>query len=186
MRKQFSTILLAAVVIALGACQRKPAYSDIDPNKTKAQNQNAESQPAATEASPSESPASPAAQPSPAAPARPSLPSFLDQARGGIKDLPAYPRSQRVNVQIAPVQGFNTAVFMFSTPDPMDKVAPFFEQAIKDNHWTVVDKVNDPEYSEWTLEKGKDNSAKVRVSKDQNGKMSILFIRGEKIPEPAK
>ena len=91
-----------------------------------------------------------------------------------------------MNVQIAPVQGFNTAVFMFSTPDPMDKVAPFFEKAIKDNHWTVVDKVNDPEYSEWTLEKGKDNSAKVRVSKDQNGKMSILFIRGEKIPEPAK
>ena len=186
MRKQFSTILLAAMVLALGACQHKPAYSDIDPNKTKAQNQNTESQPAANDANPSVSATPPAAQPSSAAPQRPALPSFIDQARGGIKDLPNYPRSQRVNVQIAPVQGFNTAVFIFSTPDPMEKVAPFFEQAIKDNHWTVVDKVNDPEYSEWTLEKGKDNSAKVRVSKDQNGKMTIMFVRGEKIPEPAK
>jgi hypothetical protein len=185
MRKQFSLIPLA-VVLALGACQHKPAYSDIDPNKTKAQNQNTEGQPTATDANPAESPTPPAAQPSPAAPQRPTLPSFLDQARGGIKDLPTYPRSQRVNVQIAPVQGFNTAVFMFSTPDPIEKVAPFFEQAIKDNHWTVVDRVNDPEYSEWTLEKGKENSAKVRVSKDQNGKMTIMFIRGEKIPEPAK
>ena len=183
---RFVWVLLAAVILSSGACQHKPAYSDIDANKTsRSQNQNVGTQVAAAEPQPGESPAP---QTSPSAPQRPAFqaPSFLDRAKGGIKDLPQYPRSYQTNVQFGAIQGVNTATFLFSTSDPMDKIAPFFEQAIKNNNWTVKDKILDPEFSEWTLEKGKDDSAKVRVSKGQRGAMSIMIVRGEKLEEPAK
>ena len=179
-------VVLAAIIVASSACKHKPAYSDIDTNKnSRNQNQNGETQ--ATGA-PAEPPASPASQPSPAAPQRPAFqsPSFLDASRGEIKDLPSYPSAQRVNVQIGAVQGVNTATFVFTTRDPMDKIAAFFDQAIKNNHWTVTDKMIDPELSEWTLEKAKDNSAKVRATKDQTGHINIIIIRGEKLQEPGK
>src|SRR5713226_549894 len=96
-------VLLAAAIVASGACRHKPAYSDIDANKTsKNQNQNGESQATAAQPAPAEPLASPPSQPSPAAPQRPSFqsPSFLDATRGEIKDLPNYPSAQRVNAQI--------------------------------------------------------------------------------------
>ena len=177
-------VLLLAVMFA-PACKHKPAYSEIDANRTsRNQNQNVEN-PASAAQPAGESPTAP--QPSPAAPQRPSFqrPSFLD-ARGGIADLPNYPGAQRVNAQIGAVQGISTATFVLSTHDPMDKVAAFFDQAIKNNHWTVTDKVTDPELSEWTLEKGKDNSGKVRATKDQTGRINIIIIRGQKLQEPGK
>jgi hypothetical protein len=180
---RFLWVLPAAVIFASG-CQHKPAYSDIDANKnSRNQNQSGESQASSAQPAPAESPAAPP----PAAPPRPSFqrPSFLD-GRGEIADLPNYPKSQRVNVQIGAVQGVNTATFVLTTSDPMDRIAAFFDQAIKNNHWTVTDKMLDPELSEWTLEKGKDNSGKVRVSKDQTGRMNIIIIRGEKVQEPGK
>jgi hypothetical protein len=182
-------VVLAAIIVAAGACKHKPAYSDIDANKTsRNQNQNGGTEATAAQPAPGESPAAPASQPSPAAPQRPSFqsPSFLDATRGEIKDLPSYPSAQRVNVQIGAVQGVNTATFVFTTRDPMDKITAFFDQAIKNNHWTVTDKMIDPELSEWTLEKAKDNSAKVRATKDQTGRINIIIIRGEKLQEPGK
>ncbi len=179
---------LAAAIVASGACRHKPAYSDIDANKpSKNQNQNGESQATAAQPAPAEPLASPPSQPSPATPQRPSFqrPSFLD-ARGEIKDLPNYPSAQRVNAQIGAVQGVNTATFVFRTSDPMDRISAFFDQAIKNNHWTVTDKMIDPELSEWTLEKGKDNSAKVRATRDQTGHINIIIIRGEKLQEAGK
>ena len=65
----------------------------------------------------------------------------------------------------------------------MDKIAEFYERIIKENKWTVVDKVRDPEFSEWTLTKGNDNSAKVQVKKDQqSAALDIIIVRGEKLP----
>jgi hypothetical protein len=178
--------LLAAVIFA-SACKHKPAYSEIDANKNaRTQNQNVENQAAAAQPAPTESPAAP--QPSPAAHQRPSVqrPSFLD-ARGEITDLPNYPGAQRTNAQIGPVQqGVNTATFVSTTHAPMDKIAAFFDQSIKNNHWTVTDRTIDPELSEWTLEKGKDNSGRVRATKDQTGRVSIIIIRGERLQEPGK
>ena len=188
-QERFLWVLLAAMIVASGACRHKPAYSDIDANKaSRNQNQNGESQASSAQPAPAESPAATAPQPSPAAPQRPSFqsPSFLDPTRGGIKDLPSYPNAQRVHVQIGVVQGVNTATLVFNTGDPMDRIAAFFDPAIKNNHWTVTEKMLDPELSEWTLEKGKDDSGKVRASKDQNGRISIIIIRGEKLQEPGK
>ena len=183
MKKQIRLlwVLLIAVIFA-SACKHKPAYSDIDTNKNaRTQNQTAESQAAATQPTPGESPA--ASQPSP--PPAFQRPSFLD-ARGEIIDLPGYPAARRINAQIGAVQGINTATFVSTTQDPMDKVAAFFDQAIKNNHWTVSDRTIDPDISEWTLEKGKDNSGKVRANKDQTGRVNIIIVRGEKLQEPGK
>jgi hypothetical protein len=64
----------------------------------------------------------------------------------------------------------------------MNKLTAFFERAIKDNKWTVVDKLIDPEFSEWTLQKGEDNSAKIQIKKDQQSNaLNIVMVRGEKM-----
>ena len=180
-------VLLAALIAVSGACGHKPSYSDVDTNKNlRAQNQNSGGQASAPQPAPAEPPAAPS-QPVPAPP-QPKFqsPSFLDP-RGQIKDFPFYPGAQRLNVQIGPVQGVNTASFVLASSDSMDKIAAFFDQAIKKNHWTVVDKVIDPDVSEWTLKKDEGDGLRVQVKKDsQLGRMKISIIRGETMREPGK
>ena len=75
----------------------------------------------------------------------------------------------------------------FTTTDPMDRITAFFERVIKENKWTVVDKIIDPEFSEWTLKKGEDNNAKVQVKKnEQTGALAIVMVRGEKLEVSTK
>ena len=188
---------LAVLVIgALAACSHKPSYSEIDANRASGnqnqnqgqnQNQNSDGQ-ANASTPPAVEPPAPA-PPAPAPPPAPVFksPSFMDQAKGGIKDLPAYPRAHRVGMQIGPIQGVNTITVALKTTDPMDKITAFYERVIKDNKWTVIDKIIDPEFSEWSLKKGEDNSAKVQVKKDQQTTaMNIVMVRGEKLEVPAK
>jgi uncharacterized lipoprotein len=186
-------LLLAVVVIAaLAGCSHKPEYSEMDANRTarnqnQKQNQNSEGQAIASTPPGVEPPA--AAQPAPAPPPAPVVkrPSFMDQAKGDIRDLPSYPHAYRVNMQIGPIQGVNTMVLTLKTTDPMDKITAFYERVIKDNKWTVIDKIIDPEFSEWSLKKGEDSSAKVQVKKDQQtAAMNIMIVRGEKLEEPGK
>ena len=180
-------VFLAVVLAGLAGCAHKPAYSEMDPNKAAAnnnqnQNQNLEGQgtQAATPAAPSPAEAAQPAAPPPNQTIK--SPSFMDPAKGDIKDLPGYPRAYRVSAQIGPMQGVNTMSLVLRTTDPMDKIASFYERVIKENKWTVTDKIIDPEFSEWNLKKGEENSAKVQVKKDlQSGAMNIVIVRGEKI-----
>lgn len=178
--------LAAALIAGLAGCAHRPAYSEMDANRA-SRNQN-EGQATASTPAAAEPAASEAAQPAPAPPpAAFKSPSFLDQAKGGIKDLPAYPNANRVSAQLGPMQGLNTMSLGFTTNDPMDKITAFFERAIKDNKWTVIDKIIDPEFSEWTLKKGEDNSAKVQVKKDQKtSALNIVMVRTEKLEAPSK
>lgn len=181
--------LAAALIAGLAGCARKPAYSEMDANRTsRNQNQSPEGQATASTPPAAEPPATEAAQQSPAPPpAAFKSPSFLDQASGGIRDLPAYPNAQRISVQLGPMEGVNTMALGFTTTDPMNKIAAFYEKVIKDNKWTVIDKIIDPEFSEWTLKKGEDNSAKVQVKKDERtGALNIVMVRGEKLEAPSK
>lgn len=187
----FGVCLLVTVMTLWTGCARKPAYSEIDANRgTVKENQNqpnasqaaspgASSQPSATEpeaTSPASTPSTPASAPTT------KRPSFLDDATGGIKDIPSYPGAFRVNMQVGPVEGVNTMALGLRSRDSMDKITAFYEQAIKANKWTVVDKLIDPELSEWNLKKGEENSAKVQVKKDlTSGAMNIVIVRGEKL-----
>ena len=181
--------LVAAVIVGLAGCARKPAYSEMDANRSlRNQNQSAEGQTAASTPPVAEPPVTEVAQPAPAPPpAAFKSPSFLDRAKGEIKDLPAYPNAYRVSAQMGPIQGLNTMSLGFTSNDPMNKIAAFYEKVIKDNKWTVVDKIIDPEFSEWTLKKGEDQNAKVQVKKDQKtGAFAIVMVRGEKLEAPSK
>jgi hypothetical protein len=183
--------LVTVVIAGLFGCAHKPAYSEMDTNKSSRnqnqnQNQTAEGQATAAVPSTPQPPTDPA-QTAPATPAPFKSPSFLDQASGGIKDLPAYPNAARLSVQIGPVEGVNTMSLIYGTHDPMDKIATFYTRVIKDQKWTVSDKILDPELSEWTLKKGEDNSAKVQVKKDQKtGSFNIVMVRGEQMEAPKK
>jgi hypothetical protein len=189
-------LLVWAVIAASAGCRHKPAYSDIDSNRTsRSQNQNSEVQ---AEAAPSTGAESPAEAPSQAAPAPPQAqsfkdPRFMDHVKGDIKDLPNYPSAQRLNVQIGPNQGVNMMTLVLQTSDPMDKIAAFYEQVIKNNHWTVVDKTIDPEQSEWLLKKDEENSARIQVKKEvttcrlcPKDRKNIFIVRGEKLEETKK
>ena len=91
-------LFLGLLVVASNGCRHKPAYSEIDANKTSTRNRNSEgtagSVPAPATADLPSSASTPAADASPPG-VKPA--SFLNQA-GGIKDLPNYPRSRRTNV----------------------------------------------------------------------------------------
>ena len=194
MNKEARLLCLALTVLViapLAACSHKPSYSEMDANRTarnQNQNQNSESQPTASTPPPSVEPP-PATQPAPVPPPAPAVkrPSFMDQAKGDIRDLPSYPRAYRVNIQVGPIQGVNTMLLTLKTTDPMDKITAFYERVIKNNKWIMIDKIIDPEFSEWSLKKGEDSSAKVEVKKDQQTRaMNIMIVRGEKLEEPGK
>jgi hypothetical protein len=191
-------LVIGALLAGCGGCAHRPAYSEMDANRASRnqnQNQNNEGQASASTTPAPPAPAEPAPAPVAAQPATGTppgqavkKPSFMDQATGGIKDLPAYPGAYRVNVQIGPMQGVNMISLALKSTDPMDKITAFYERVIKENKWTVVDKLIDPEFSEWTLKKGEDNSAKVQVKKDQQRttEMNIVMVRVEKLEGPSK
>jgi len=176
--------LALTFIAACAGCSHKPAYSDIDANRT-ARNQNAE-----TQAASSQPPAVAEATPASASQASPSQtetvkpPAFMT-ATGTIKDVPSYPRAVRVNVQFGPVQQATVMTLVLRTRDSMEKVQAFYTQAIKENKWTVTDKLLDPELSQWTLNKDERNNAKVEVRKDlKTGSMEIAIVRAEKFETP--
>lgn len=186
MNKEVKLVWLLAVgMLLVSVACRKPAYSEIDTNRSRAsQNQNAAGQAGAAQITADQTPEAGAAQPPPQAFKRPT---FLDAVTGDIKDLPAYPGANKISVQFGPMQGSNFASFVLQTGDPMDKITAYYERIIKSNNWTVTDKTIDPELSEWALKKGENDSASVKVKKDpQSGRMNIVIVRGEKLPDTAK
>lgn len=185
---QLLGLFLAWVAIATcTGCRHKPAYDEIDANRSSSiQNRNSEVQ-AGTTPAPGGEPSPAASQPAPSPPPTQSFktPKFI--INGNIKDLPDYPRASRVTVQIVPNQGINVMTLVLQTGDSMDAIASFYQQVIKDHKWTLVDKSIDPDMSEWILQKGEENSAKIQVKRDPTtGRMNIFVIRGETLEETNK
>ena len=179
-------LLACCVTLASAGCTHKPAYSDINTNKSsRGDSQKNEGQAGA--AQPAVEP--PAASQPPVTPQAPAFksPSFMDQASGKIKDLPNYPNARTVNVRIGPLQDANVAALVLETRDPMNNITAFYEKVIRDNHWTMVGKTIDPALSEWSLKKGEDDSARVQAKRDpQTGRVAITIVRGEKLSEGDK
>jgi hypothetical protein len=173
------------VIAACVGCSHKPAYSEIDANRTsRNQNQNAETQASSQPPAVAEAPPASAPQASPSQTETVKPPAFMT-ATGTIKDLPSYPRAVRVNVQFGPVQQATVMTLVLHTRDSMEKVQAYYTQAIKENKWTVTDKLLDPELSQWTLNKDERNNAKVEVKKDlKTGSLEIAIVRAEKFETP--
>jgi len=109
--------------------------------------------------------------------------SFLDSQTGEFKDLPRYPRATRTYAQIGPINGTDAGMFMLETAASYDRIAEFYEQAIKKNGWTVVNKTKDNEYYKWELMKGKTSEALIEVKSDgKSSRKSILLSRAERPP----
>lgn len=180
----FFSFALTFIVACVG-CSHKPAYSDIDANRTsRNQNQSAETQANSQPPAVAEAPPASASQASPSPSETVKPPSFMS-ATGTIKDVPSYPRAVRVHVQIGPVQQATVMSLVLHTRDSMEKVQAFYTQAIKENKWTVTDKLLDPELSQWTLNKDERNNAKVEVKKDlKTGSLEIAIVRAEKFETP--
>src|SRR5262249_55109538 len=194
-------VFLSAVLIGFciaAALTHKPSYGGAEPNTNRARAENSQGaestggsdsnaqdsgQAASVAASASggaeqsgAAPVSASAQsPAPTTPAPVKAPWFLDTIKGEPKDLRNYPNSRRVSFSYGPMQGHDTISLVLSSADSMDKITAFYEKEIKLNKWTVDDKTLDPEFSEWLLKKGDDQSAKVQVKK-QPGKESFIIV----------
>jgi hypothetical protein len=178
-------LMIAAPILLSAGCRHKPAYSEMDANRAaKVENNNSGEQASATP--PESVPAPPAPAPQPQA-RRFSPPTFLDSTNGAIKDLPIYPGAQKTNQVIGPAEGRNAVTIVLTSSDSMDKIAAFYERAIKNNKWVVVNKVIDSDVSDWTLKKDEDDNAKISVNKDsKTGRITIFMVRSEKLEQPPK
>jgi hypothetical protein len=191
---------LASVIgmTSLACASRKPAYSNINtnqPERTSAENGNEQPASAASKieevakaAEAQQPPASPQAQPpgSPQ-PDKNRFPSFLDQAKGEIRDLPSYPNATRLNLQYGSTSGYDTMVVALHTGDPVSKIAAFYDKAIKSNGWTVTATARDDEAAEWSLKKGDNHEGVVKVLKDTSARRFIVSLhRFEKLPGAPK
>jgi len=174
-------LITAPVLISVG-CRNKPAYSEMDANKTaKVENRNSGEQASVTP------PESAPAPPPPPQTRQFRPPTFLDTTNGTIKDLPSYPGARKTNQVIGPAEGTNAVTIVYTSADSMEKIAAFFERVIKSNKWVVSNKLIDPDVSEWVLKKGEDDNAKVSVNKDSHtGHMTIFMVRSEKLEQPSK
>jgi hypothetical protein len=192
---------MTAAALSSFACHHKPAYSDIQPSESQKAREERAKEPASDDAAggqpapsdaadsqpkPGESATPPPAPPEPAATPRSTEvkpPPFLDPQTGEFKDLPRYPRAARTYAQIGPINGVEARMFMLETVASFDRIAEFYDQAIKKNGWTVVHKTSDPEYYKWELRKGKSSEALIEVKSDGKSiRKSILLSRAERPP----
>ena len=194
-RRLFFVISIIASLVSI-SCSHKPAYSNIQTDKEKSQAQREALQKKAQQAEQSAgaSPADPQA-PSPESPeallgggsqaseSKPAEihPAFLNQRTGQFEDLPQYPRSVRTNVQIGPINGIESGLFVLETSDPIERIAEFYDNAIRKNGWRVVNNTRDKEYLKWELMKGKTSEAIVEVKSDaQSTRKAIILSRAER------
>lgn len=190
--KSILAFILAAI-LSSAACGKKPAYSDIKTDqdgRTVAQNNNTQPD-AATNAPPeTQTPGTPEQPPLPTPAQTPPVqqefkpPSFFDASKGEISDLPNYPKGVKTNMQLGPFQGMSTAAVYLETRDPVEKVAAFYDRAVKSKGWKVVNRLSDPEFFQLDVEKGKLHEGVVKVKRDSaTGQTTIAISRLEK---PAK
>ncbi|HEX5734597.1 MAG TPA: hypothetical protein VF131_17310 [Blastocatellia bacterium] len=131
-------------------------------------------------------PSVPPAETSPVQPTTLTTPAFWNSTTGDISDLPSFPGGARMSVQYGPINGMDTAFIVLSTNQPLDTIAAFYENAIKRNGWSVVNKLTDPEVYKVTLKKDASNEAIVQVEKDpQTGYRRIVLTRLQKPKQPA-
>ena len=114
------------------------------------------------------------------------IPSFLDTAKGGITDLPAYPGARRFSMQYGPLQGADSAMIIYMTPDPMEKVAKFYEGVVKSHAWKVVSNLKEPETIDLKLTKGERDEAILRIKKNLDQKVTEIMISRTQKPLETK
>ena len=206
-------LLMVAVTAASSfACNHKPAYNDVPPSETEKARERARQPAPADDAAEPAAPAGsadqqaaavqslasgdqqpvPSAPPPPPAQGQPAAaapstemkpPPFLDPNTGEFKDLPRYPRATRTYAQIGPINGIEAGLFMLETAATYERIAQFYDQAIKQNGWTIVSNTRDPEYFKWELRKGKTSEALIEVKPTgQSIRKSILLSRAERPP----
>lgn len=108
-------------------------------------------------------------------------PPFWNTTTGEIKDLPSYPGGARMNVQYGPLNGMDTGFVMLTTMDPMEKIAAFYDKAIKAQGWTVANKLADQEMYKVQLKKDANNEAIVQVEREPQARhLRIVLTRLQK------
>jgi hypothetical protein len=195
MKFYLGTVMLAAFFVVAG-CSRKPAYSNVNANKTRPEAETAQAgegeQPPAADAAaanpPAQTPAGeiPPAQVAAKQPAEVKPPWFVDTEKGAAKDIPNYPKAARQSIMFGPLGGVETLSLVLESSSAMGAIADFYDKAVKDNKWTVVDRIRDPEVCEWILKKGEAGEAKIQIKKNPNGNTHFIVIaRTEKTAQPA-
>jgi hypothetical protein len=196
MKRVIFVLFILSSLFAIGCNFGKPAYSDVQvDNKTKGESQRGEQAAAQNtnqSATPAEDPIAKAERDAAIANGQQTVPQdkkdipapgFFSPGSSEIKDLPKYKRSQILNAQVGPINGVNSALLLFSSPDTVEKISAFYESSFKSNGWMVVTNLKDPDSYEYTLRKGTSDEAMVRIKKDtQSGNTMIMLSRAQLPP----
>ena len=113
----------------------------------------------------------------------------MDLTRGGAKDIPNYPKMSIANMFYGPgpQPGYDSMRITGMAGGTLAEIETFYDKAIKNNGWTVVNRIKNPERVEWLLKKGdKDEGAVVAQWDAQTGTMNLLIVRSERISEPGQ
>jgi hypothetical protein len=109
------------------------------------------------------------------------IPAFIDTVKGGITDLPAYKGARIYNMQYGPIQGADSAMIIYMTGDPMEKVAAFYNGIVKSHGWKVISTITEPETVDMKFVKGSRDEAIVRIKKNTEQRVTeILLSRVQK------
>ncbi|HSE97415.1 MAG TPA: hypothetical protein VLD57_04030, partial [Blastocatellia bacterium] len=96
-----------------------------------------------------------------------------------------YPGASRLSVQYGPLQDTQSAMLVLQTKDPFEKIAAFYDRAIKTGGWKVVSDQRDKDVMKLEMQKGERDEGLVRVFKDENTKLMMISIsRIEKNAQP--
>jgi hypothetical protein len=186
---QEAKVWLLAIVIASAisiSCNRKPAYSDVEPEKGRAQASGQAEQSPQTPASsePAAAPAPPPAAPLPqdtVAKKEFKLPAFIDDRTGEIKDLPSYPNAIRTNASVGPIQDVEAATYVLEAGDSIEMIASFYDAAIRKNGWRVAARSKEADYFKLEMTKGGTSEAIVEARRDPStNRRSIVLSRVER------
>jgi hypothetical protein len=184
-RRSFSGGVLGFVVMItcglLPGCRHTPSYSDIKVDKSGSLANSNAARPEAEGSTDSGNPLAmiPQASPVPDASAGPgpAPPSFLDPKTGQIRNLPLYPGARVRNVQFGPINGTPQVTVQAFVRAPFERVTAFYDQAVKENGWTIDDNSRDADSYVWQLSRGQTDHAAIRVDKDQLGRVTIGMAR---------
>lgn len=108
-------------------------------------------------------------------------PAFLDMAKGGVTDLPAYKDARIVSVQHGPVNGAASALLLYETGDPLSKVTVYYDGVVKGQGWKVGSNIRGPESVEMSLFKGDRDEALLKIGVvPQTQRTQILISRTQR------
>jgi hypothetical protein len=183
MKNRISFVAVLAFTLGFAGCERggsdnrtnEQAAAASAPTAETGSAANPEAAQAQPEASTPDQLLAAGSQPGPSAQPQPSQtppkeitpPDFWDQKKGGVKDLPTFPKSLTTSMQMGPMGGAEVVILFGTVHGTFDEAVSYYDQQIKKNGWKSYFNTRDPGEVVWKMTKGQREEAAVQLKIDR-------------------